>query len=236
MKMDLTLREIRRIDQAFDRESSLTVFDQFIFRPIGVYLTFVLCRLTNVTPNQITLLSVALTGIAGILLVLDYLSIASILFLTFPILDCCDGTLSRVKKLVCKSGKIVDAIGGYAFISIFWLSISLYYQNDKNEIMGLSALVILILNLWCRLYLNKKNSTYIEEKSDNGSKNPRNSQLYYYYENMEFGSAQVPLFIFFLYVDQLYIFVLIYFILALSLLLWSLRDILWIIRSEDFGD
>ena len=144
-------------------------------------------------------------------------------------------TLSRIKQSNGNCGKVIDAIGGYAFIAIFWLAISFYRHNSESTLIELCSLLILIINLWCRLYLNKKNASGLIIEQGQKIKQPRKSTLYYCYENMEFGSAQVPLFVIFLYIDKISIFVIIYFILALFLFLWTIRDIYLITRLSSLG-
>jgi phosphatidylglycerophosphate synthase len=226
MIKDKTLDDFRQVDKLEERESNLTIFDKFVFRPIGTLIAYALYKYTSVSPNQITLFSVLTTVSAGLALVFGEINLAIFLFLIFPILDCSDGTLARVLKTGNGFGVVVDAMGGYSFISIFWLSIAVYERQTGNFLSEYLALFIMTINLWCRLYLNKKRSVlagFVRQEKEN---NQRRSKLYNIYENIEFGSAQIPLFSILVYIDKIIIFIGIYFVVSFMLLMWTMNDII----------
>ena len=128
----ITFKELLKADEFSKRESALTFFDRFFFRPIGVVFAFFLHNFLGFNSNQITLLSVIL-AIIGAYFFLDEMAVISfVFFIMFPILDCADGTLARASGGT-KSGVVVDAIGGYTFIGIFWSTLLIHFMlNNAN--------------------------------------------------------------------------------------------------------
>ena len=99
-----------------------------------------------VTPNQVSLLSLVLSAIAGVLVARGYLVLGGILIQVSSILDGVDGELARVTGKVSKRGGFMDAvIDRYSDILIL-LGLSIYvfksytYQELYLLILVLAAL------------------------------------------------------------------------------------------------
>lgn len=230
----LTFSDLYIADKRQVRESELTIFDRYLFRPIGVLVAFFLYKYFGFTPNKITFASVVATVIGGFFLVTNQLELAVIFFLIFPILDCADGTLARAIGDKGKFGIVVDAVGGYSFIVIFWLSLSFYQSVSGNFLGEILSALILSINLWCRLYLNKKKAVLNDYSTSKNTENPRRSKLYHIYENFEFGSAQIPLFGLSLYLNLTTGFIVFYAMISACLVTWTIANLISSAKSTDF--
>jgi hypothetical protein len=90
--------------------------DLYIFRPLG-HLVVKIIYHTNLTPNQISLLSVLSSLTAGILYAIgmkwSWIAAACFYFF-YCVLDCVDGQIARLKGTGTKTGRIVDGVADYA--------------------------------------------------------------------------------------------------------------------------
>jgi phosphatidylglycerophosphate synthase len=96
--------------------------------PVARTLVHGLLVKTPLTPNQVSLLSVAFAGLAGYLVTYNepsYLIAAAICFEIRSILDCADGTLARAKNLFSPFGHAIDGLADWLgvvllYAGIFW--------------------------------------------------------------------------------------------------------------------
>lgn len=99
--------------------------DLYIFRPLG-HLVVKAIYHTNLTPNQISLLSVISSLIAGILYAvgMKWSWIAAACFYFFYcVLDCVDGQIARLKGTGTKTGRIVDGVADYAAHFVLYIGL-----------------------------------------------------------------------------------------------------------------
>ncbi len=93
------------------RKKNDQLFNHYFMRPLAGFVVALLSR-TPVTPNQITILNLALALVACAMFVHDTsyaggLYAVLVLELSY-LLDCCDGMLARHKKLASKTGHLFD--------------------------------------------------------------------------------------------------------------------------------
>jgi phosphatidylglycerophosphate synthase len=84
--------------------------DEFFFRPISLRISNRLVR-TAVQPNQITILSFAFLLLGACLFLFASYGltvVAAILIYFSDVFDCVDGEIARAKKLVTRSGAVLD--------------------------------------------------------------------------------------------------------------------------------
>ncbi len=120
---------------------------RYINRRLSWPLTlFIVKHNIPITPNQVSILSLVLSMIAGILVVREYLILGGILIQVSSILDGVDGELARVTGRVSRRGGFMDAvIDRYSDIAIL-LGLSIYiftnyaYQETYLLILVLAAL------------------------------------------------------------------------------------------------
>lgn len=98
------------------------IVDLIFFRPIAFVFVKIVYP-TNLTPNQITILSMIFGILAGVSIsfgTIEHLAIGGGLFAVSCILDCADGQLARLKKNGTQVGRLLDGIVDYiSTISIF---------------------------------------------------------------------------------------------------------------------
>jgi phosphatidylglycerophosphate synthase len=87
------------------------LFNTYVMRPIAAFVVSIVAR-TDVTPNQLTLVSLGIFVLAAMVLALmpDYLGgVLGVLVLEASYLfDCADGMLARHKKIASKEGHLFD--------------------------------------------------------------------------------------------------------------------------------
>lgn len=202
-------RKLNRIN-LYNNDKKITYGDKYIWRPISHVILTPLIYFGFKNPNILTLISI-ISLFFGLYLE-DYWILY---FLFWAILDCADGSLARynikTKGIQYSNGELIDAIGGYFFITTFWLKIYLFYGYEIS-------ILTLIFNILARTIYLKYNLTN-EEKNSQMS---RSSNLYIIYENIEFGSFMLIIFLIALFLNQTYLFVCLYFILSFALLSYSL--------------
>ncbi len=103
-------------------------FSFYVGRKITYWMTIPLLH-TNITPNQITFLSIIALVIGFIINCFantTWLMLLSWFFyFLWSLLDGVDGNLARYKKQFAKYGDIYDTMGGYAAYSLFFLGMGI---------------------------------------------------------------------------------------------------------------
>ncbi len=111
------------------------IFDLYFYRPLaflfvkGIYST-------NITPNQLTVISM-IFGVIGALFysVGNHRSfiIGAILILLYNVFDCSDGQLARLKKNGTAVGRILDGIADYVVSVAVYFGIAFGYANTSSN-------------------------------------------------------------------------------------------------------
>ncbi len=111
------------------------VFDLIFYRPLA-FLFVKLIYSTNITPNQITILSLSFGIAGGIALsfgTVQSILLASFLFITFNVLDCSDGQLARLKGNGTEFGRILDGMADYMVSTSAYLGIGFGFANHSSN-------------------------------------------------------------------------------------------------------
>jgi hypothetical protein len=128
--------------KSFDVEE---ILDLLIYRPIS-FLFVKLIYPTNLTPNQISIVSMIFglcSGIAFYFGEYQYIIAGGIFIFISNVLDCADGQLARLKKNGTKVGRIIDGFIDYVTgASVFvGMGFALHYiTGNALYAWGLSAL------------------------------------------------------------------------------------------------
>jgi hypothetical protein len=105
--------------KSFDVEE---IIDLAIFRPLS-FLFVKLVYSTNITPNQISIVSMFFGLLSGFAIGFgkpEFLILGGVLIFLSNLLDCADGQLARLKKNGTKTGRIIDGFIDYVTgLSIF---------------------------------------------------------------------------------------------------------------------
>lgn len=124
---------------------------EFLPRLFSIYFSRIFIFL-NISPNQITLLSI----LFGVLVASTIVSantyaiiIAAVILFFIPILDCCDGEVSRFSGQGSCSGEYLDRLAGTIIYPIILFSIGIwvfqYSDNVSDIIIGFIASFSLVL-------------------------------------------------------------------------------------------
>lgn len=111
------------------------VFDLVFYRPLA-FLFVKLIYSTNITPNQITVLSLSFGISGGIALsfgTVQSIFLAAFLFITFNVLDCSDGQLARLKGNGTEFGRILDGMADYMVSASAYLGIGFGFANHSTN-------------------------------------------------------------------------------------------------------
>lgn len=121
--------------------------DLYFFRPLGFAITRLLAR-TNISPTDVTLVSLVIGVAAGHLLYYDnvWINLAGMVgFIIADLLDSVDGQLARLKSIRSRVGRILDgAAGGFIFTSIYFhLALRLVHTGDSPWMFFLAAVALM---------------------------------------------------------------------------------------------
>lgn len=110
-------------------------FDLYFYRPLAFLLVKAIYS-TNITPNQLTVISM----IFGILGGISYsfgthmaFMVGAILYLLYNVVDCSDGQLARLKKNGTTVGRILDGIADYVVSVALYSGIAFGYANNLSD-------------------------------------------------------------------------------------------------------
>ena len=91
---------------------------------------------TNITPNQLTVISMVFGVIGGFFYSFGNHSafiIGAILVLLYNVVDCSDGQLARLKKNGTAVGRILDGIADYVVSVAVYFGIAFGYANSSSN-------------------------------------------------------------------------------------------------------
>lgn len=144
-------------------------FAFYVGRPLSYLLTVPFVK-TNITPNQISYLSIIplIVGFIIMILTTDFvvLLLAWFLFFLWNLLDGVDGNLARYREQYSKDGSVVDAMAGYVamVLTYFGAGIVAAHLNDSDIYIILGALSGISL-IFPRLVMHKYINTVAQDES-----------------------------------------------------------------------
>lgn len=144
-------------------------FAFYVGRPLSYLLTVPFVK-TNITPNQISYLSIIplIVGFIIMIFTTDFvvLLLAWFLFFLWNLLDGVDGNLARYREQYSKDGSVVDAMVGYVamVLTYFGAGIVAAHLNDSDIYIILGALSGISL-IFPRLVMHKYINTVAQDES-----------------------------------------------------------------------
>ncbi|CJA96231.1 CDP-alcohol phosphatidyltransferase family protein [Streptococcus pneumoniae] len=144
-------------------------FAFYVGRPLSYLLTVPFVK-TNITPNQISYLSIIplIVGFIIMIFTTDFvvLLLAWFLFFLWNLLDGVDGNLARYREQYSKDGSVVDAMAGYVamVLTYFGAGIVATHLNDSDIYIILGALSGISL-IFPRLVMHKYINTVAQDES-----------------------------------------------------------------------
>lgn len=110
-------------------------FDLFFYRPLAFLLVKAIYS-TNITPNQLTVISMVFGVIGGFFYSNgnhNSFIIAAVLILIYNVVDCSDGQLARLKKNGTAVGRILDGIADYVVSVAAYFGIAFGFANSSSN-------------------------------------------------------------------------------------------------------
>ncbi|HEV1024404.1 TPA: CDP-alcohol phosphatidyltransferase family protein, partial [Streptococcus pneumoniae] len=144
-------------------------FAFYVGRPLSYLLTVPFVK-TNITPNQISYLSIIplIVGFIIMIFTTDFvvLLLAWFLFFLWNLLDGVDGNLARYREQYSKDGSVVDAMAGYVamVLTYFGAGIVAAHLTDSDIYIILGALSGFSL-IFPRLVMHKYINTVAQDES-----------------------------------------------------------------------
>lgn len=144
-------------------------FAFYVGRPLSYLLTVPFVK-TNITPNQISYLSIIplIVGFIIMIFTTDFvvLLLAWFLFFLWNLLDGVDGNLARYREQYSKDGSVVDAMAGYVAMVLTYVGAGIVaaHLNDSDIYIILGALSGISL-IFPRLVMHKYINTVAQDES-----------------------------------------------------------------------
>ncbi len=150
--------------------SDSPIIDRYIIRKISGFITGCLIK-TPITPNQVTIISLVLGIISGILFSCGehaYTLMAGVAYFLSTIFDQCDGEVARAKQMSSEFGMVFDIIIDSIVnaIIVIGITIAIYKANgsDLTIIAGSLSMIGIVISLLLTTYFSS------ERNNDTGTK------------------------------------------------------------------
>ncbi len=114
----------------------------YFYQQIAFYITYLLFK-TNVTPNQITLLSLFLGILSGFFIFSKHIYLGIVFLNLSFIFDCVDGQLARAKSLFSKIGSFLDNMADRLVENIVLFALMFQYTYGYGILLAFTTLVFL---------------------------------------------------------------------------------------------
>ena len=111
------------------------LFDLYFYRPLAFLLVKAVYS-TNITPNQLTVISMIFGVLGGICYSFGThkaFMFGAVLYLLYNVVDCSDGQLARLKKNGTTIGRILDGVADYVVSVALYFGIGFGYANNSSN-------------------------------------------------------------------------------------------------------
>lgn len=206
-------------------------FAFYVGRPLSYLLTVPFVK-TNITPNQISYLSIIplIVGFIIMIFTTDFvvLLLAWFLFFLWNLLDGVDGNLARYREQYSKDGSVVDAMAGYVamVLTYFGAGIVAAHLNDSDIYIILGALSGISL-IFPRLVMHKYINTVAQDESVSSIKDKSDFNTIKILALNMTSITGIPQFLLLLTIltNQWVLFTLVYFTINFLLMIFSLYSL-----------
>lgn len=153
---------------------NMDIWVRFVARPISFLVTYPLMKI-GITANAASVFSIiiSLMGFLSVLIFKTQGILAALLIFNFWIVfDAVDGNIARTLKKSSVLGTFIDAISGYVFLVVLYvtLGLSVYLQTDEL-IWLIMGFVTSLMVIFPRLVLQKKIVLFGKDNNDASAKN-----------------------------------------------------------------
>ena len=142
-----SIKELKKICQ----KKNDNWYGRYFVRKISIYITKLLLK-TDVTPNQISGLSILIGIIAGIFFVFGnywYTLVGASVLLLSNIVDCVDGEIARYRKSASVAGKYIESLNDYIVHPFIFVCITFgLYNIFHNVFIFVLGFSIVLFSYW----------------------------------------------------------------------------------------
>lgn len=162
------IKEYKSSLKSYDVEE---ILDLLIYRPISFIIVKLIYRF-NVTPNQISLLSMFFGVATGVLFAFGFYLYGAITLFISNVFDCVDGQLARLKHNGTKIGRIIDGAIDYVTGASVFIGLGISLSVNSGDyfitwlIVTLAAVSRIFQNFFFDYYRNEYLS-YVYDKVAN---------------------------------------------------------------------
>ena len=110
------------------RRRSDYILTAIVINELSLFLTWIFCK-TSITPNQVTLLSLACGLLSGIFYAFGFFCSGSFFLFIAHTLDCTDGNLARAKQQFSQLGKWLDMVVDRFSQTFVFLGVAFYFLS-----------------------------------------------------------------------------------------------------------
>jgi len=152
----VNIKKLREICQRTKKDTQPGWY--LLTRKISIYITWLFIK-TPITANQVTVLSIFIGLLGGVMLFIDHPFmplVATICLFVYHLLDKVDGEIARYHKKTSREGVYLDEIGHSLVFPVFFVVLGLrLYAETPNLVFPLLGFVTAFLFLFAR---NNKNA------------------------------------------------------------------------------
>jgi phosphatidylglycerophosphate synthase len=142
------INEYRASLKGYDVEE---ILDLLIYRPISFLIVKLIYRF-NITPNQISLLSMFFGIATGVLFAFGFYIYGGIVLFISNVFDCVDGQLARLKHNGTKIGRIIDGAIDYVTGASVFIGLGISLSMDSGDYF--ITWIVVILAAVSRIFQN----------------------------------------------------------------------------------
>ena len=138
--------DINELRQRCKRKSDYLI-TMFFTNRLALWLTYLILR-TKITPNHITLVSLACCILCSLFYSQGLFIWGSLFLFLAHLFDCIDGNLARAKQLCSSYGKLLDMSCDRLGESLIFIGVSWYFWDFSQKLSVLALLDGLLLMLY----------------------------------------------------------------------------------------
>ncbi|MGP1560890.1 MAG: CDP-alcohol phosphatidyltransferase family protein [Helicobacteraceae bacterium] len=195
--MKVTYSDVKKYGVDEKKLKTLTIADRYLYRPAANMLVPTLFNVFKLTPNKISVLSMAVAVAAFVLISTGgnmlTAAIGSALIILFDTLDATDGSLARTLyyKYNIKNplGAFYDAFAGYLIVCGLWVAFGFYLMNTNgNTVWFVLGVLSTLAQAYARLVHLKLRLVKLEGNLAEGEKKEKaDNKLLRLYKEVDWG-------------------------------------------------
>ena len=223
---DIRQKSMNSKKEILDNECFLSRF----YRPVSFYLTWPFLNL-GISANIVSILSILLAILGMVIAVFVnnvggyYIAVSVFIFWNF--FDCIDGNIARFTNMSTTNGVLWDALGGYFALSLYFITIGVVgYKIEGCYLYIIAGSLTSLYALISRLIMHKYMLLNKEENSEFQNSGNFNKLFYIAFQFTSIDGFMIPLALFFLYISLFNVYIIAYFFIYMTMLVFVISKYL----------